>query len=259
MSITINDDNYQQVIDEAEQVGGFIPGAIPRESAVGGIGDELGGVPVFAEQIELLPESRWLDATKETLQRGGFIGQRIQLDANKDYQNGYPTCWAKSLAQAMTALMRTVGVDVQLQGESLIGVTGGRVQGYYCDKALLWLMRHGIASDEYVPLGEYNQRRWREGWEQDAQRFMPLEGFDGGAQDPWGELVTGLNAGLGAYLAYNWARHAVFADGLVIDGSKIGVHIPNTHGPGNDWTLYGRKAVPDELYFLRAGTFPGTI
>lgn len=255
MTIRIDDDNYQQITEEAETLGGFPPGAIPRESSVG----ELEGVPVFAEQIELLPESKWLDTTKETLASGRFIGQRVSLDANKDYQNSFPTCWAKSLAQAMTALMQAVGVNVQLQGESLIGVTGGRVQGYYLDKALLWLLRHGIASDEYVPLGEYNQRKWRAGWEQNAQQFMPLEGFDGGARDVWAETITGLNAGLGGYLAYNWARHALFADGLVIDGSKIGVHCVNTHGPGNDWTLYGKKAIPDEIYFLRAGTLPGTI
>ncbi|MFA5056500.1 MAG: hypothetical protein WC485_00165 [Opitutaceae bacterium] len=252
MSTIIDDSNWQQVIESAEAVGGFFPGALPRESEIGG----LEGVPVFAERIELLPESRWPDVVRDTLARGGFIGQRLGLQSRSDYQNGFPTCWAKSAAQAVMGARFNAGLPfVQLQGESLIGVTGGRIQGYYLDKALTWMLKYGIASSEYVPQHEYNRNRWKPGYEQDALQYMPLEGFDGGARDIWAETITALVDGHGCYAAYNWARHAVWLDGLVLDGNRIGVHTPNTHGPGNDWTLFGSKAIPSELYVIRATTY----
>ena len=251
--IRIDDDNALEIVT-ASQAAGFEAGYLPRESAVG----ELEGVPVFSENVDLVPESKWLDMAKEVYARGGFIGQRIKLNPDADYQNGLSYCWAYSIAQCVMAIHQIMGLlQVQLAPESLSELTGGRNAGYYCDKAMQYVMRNGIAPREYVSQYELNQRKWKPGWQDARGNFRVLEGFDGGARNIWAETISVLLYGWPCYVGYDWWRHAVMLDGIVLDGNKIGVHAVNTHGPGKDVALFGSKAVPGELYVPRSVTYSG--
>jgi hypothetical protein len=247
--IYVDQSNAEQISQDFE-ADGFPFGAIPRDDHPDG---RLEGMPIFGEQIELLPESQWLDTARATYERGGFIGQRVQLDANADAQGRNPTCWSKSLAQVCMYARGALGMPfVQLAGESLIPVTGGRVQGYYLDRALAWLMENGIASAEFVGgQNDYNMRHFKPGIEENRRLYVPLEGFDGGRDDPFAVTVTALCAGWPCYVASNKMRHAMCADGLVIEGNKLLPHCVNTWGPGRDLAIDHI----DEVYVLRSFTY----
>lgn len=138
MSIYIDDNSDIEVMR-----GGFPPGALPRQTSVGG----LACATVYAEVMPLIPESEWPRRIADMTAAGSFIGQRWKSDPKADYQNGYGFCWAYSLAQAMMAKRAAMGLSfVQLSPESLAEDVGYRNKGNYLDSALTYTAKNGIAS-----------------------------------------------------------------------------------------------------------------
>jgi len=243
----ITDQNWQDVVRQQEDAG-FLPGAFPRESQIG----ELACAAVFSEAVPIIPQSEWAPRIKHATDNGLFIGQRWVSDANADYQNGTPLCHLYSLAQAIMAVRGAQGQSrIQLAAESGLGATGYRMQGGYLDKDLAWVSEHGMAAREFVPKYSNNPREWKAGWEQDALKHITLEAYDLGAHDVRAETISALLMGFGCYVGLSAFRHAVFYDMLAVSASgEIAFHAANTHGPGNDWWLTGKKAVPDLASFV---------
>lgn len=256
MSLFIDDNNFQEVVD-ASVAAGFEAGALPRQTQIG----ELACALVFSEHIPIIPPEEWVPRIKDMQAAGGFIGQRFQPDPKAHYQNGTPLCWAFSLGEAIEGVIVSMGQPYRLLApESILGVCNYRKQGFYLDRALEWVAEHGMARREFVPqMYSSNPREWKQGWEQDALNNVALEWFDLGGKDVWAETVTALLSGFGCYVGYDWWSHAVFLDQLAVnDKGQIVVHSPNSHGPGNDVWLTGNKAVPSMGSFvLRSVTYSG--
>jgi hypothetical protein len=212
---------------------------------------------IYGDAFPLIPESEWVDRIQYMNGIKGFIGQRWQPDPAASYQNGYSWCWAYSLTQAVEGAR--AGMDqpfVQLAPESLLELVGYHNKGYYCDKALAYAKEHGIAERRLVKQYSERPKDWGD-YRTNAKMYCPTETWDGQKSQMWAETVTALLSGFGCYVGYDWWSHAVFLDGLVLDGTKIGVHTPNTHGPGKDATLFGSKAVPSEMFVIRQATYTG--
>jgi len=255
--IRIDDDTNALEVIEGTQAAGHPPGCDPETGKFRA--DPIGTYSgIYTEAFPLIPESEWIDRIKTMTANGGFIGQRWQPDPKAHYQNGYPICWAYSGCQSIEAAMIGQGAQfVQLSPESLLGVCGNKMVGFYIDRAMAWAKEHGIAERRLVPQYKNNERDWSPEWKQNAINYRPLESWDCDGRDMKAQLVTALLCGCGGWGGLNWAGHAVYFDGLVLDGNKIGVHTPNSHGPGKDWTLFGAKAIPDELIIIRSVTFSG--
>ncbi len=253
MSIRIDDDNALEILTQS-QADGFLPGwnSDDQKFRSEPIGIYSG---VYVEAFPLIPEGEWVDRIKYVSSAGGFIGQRWQPDPQAHFQNGYGWCWAYSLTQAVEGTRAGAGMSfMQLAPESLLELVNYRNQGYYCDRALAYAKEHGLAERSLVPQYSQSPSKWGD-YRNNALAYKPDETWDGGGKDMWAETVTTLLCGNGCYVGYNWASHAVFLDGLVLDGNKIGVHTPNTHGPGKDWTLFGNKAIPSEMFVIRSTTY----
>jgi hypothetical protein len=240
MTVHIDDSNWQELIEQ-DAAEGRLAGALPRQSGIGG----LSCAPVFADSIPLIPESEWLDRIAYNDANKLWIGDRIQFDATAHSQNGLPYCWAYSLSQAVEAELVRSGLPFQLLApESLGGDVNWRSQGNMLDSALAYAAKNGIARRQFVPQYEINPKKFDPAWEKDRINFVPLEWWDLDGPDVWAATVTALLSGFGCYIGLDWWSHAVFYDRLVLDGKKIGVHTPNTHGPGNDVNLFDSKARP---------------
>jgi hypothetical protein len=255
VSLIITDDNAPEILTASEALVGSPPGYIPRESNIG----DIEGVGVYADAFPLIPESEWVDRIKYMTSVGGFIGQRWQPDPKASFQNGFGWCWAYSLTQALEGARAKMGFEfVQLSPESLLELVNYRNAGYYCDKALDYAKKYGIAERRLVPQYSQNPKQWGD-YRDNAKNYVPLETWDGGAKNIWAETITALLSGDGCYVGLNWWSHAVWYDGLVLNGNKIGVHTPNSHGPGQDATLFDSKAVPSEMFVIRSATFTGSV
>ena len=248
--ILINDDNWQEVVQESQNQG-FSVGALPRQTGIG----EMSCATVFAEQVPIIPESEWKPRIAEMTASGLFIGQRWKSDTKLDYQNGLGFCWAKSLAQACMAVRAAQNQPfVQLMGESLEECVGYRNKGYYLDRALEYANNRGIASIATVPHLKITQGEWNPQYAEERQSYMPLEWWDLGGKEVWAETITALLMGYGCYVGYDWWGHAVFLDMLRVNAKgQIEVHTPNTHGQGNDAWLAGSKAIPSMGSFVLRG------
>jgi len=245
------DDN----VDVAPLVAGFPPGALPRQSAVGG----LECAAVYSDSVPLIPESQWKQRIIDMTASGSFIGQRWKSNPKADFQNGYRFCWAYSLSMAVMAKRYSMGLPfVQLSPESLAESVGYRNKGNFLDVALTYAAKHGIASRLTVP--QHNiTGNWNPAYKDERQNYIPLEWWDLDGQNVWPSTVTALLSGDGGYAGYDWAGHAVFVDMLRIGhNGKIEVHTPNSHGPGQDWWLAGSRAVPSlGSFVIRSVTFSG--
>jgi hypothetical protein len=224
-------------------------GFMPRETEFG----KLEGVPMFADNIELIPESEWIDRIKAMEEAKAF--PRYLYEAKKpvhQYQDGHPLCWAYSLTQSVEMTDENYA---QLAPESIVGVAGWRDTGFYCDRAIQWAMEHGIAERSFVPQYSLNPKAYKAGWEANAKRHRPVEWFDLG-RSMWREVVTALLCGFAVYTGYNRFGHAITLDSLVVKDGKIGVSSPNTWREGTDrWTLFGSVAVPNEAFAVRKVAF----
>ena len=252
MTLIVDDTNWQELV-EADQIAGLPPGCLPRQTEIGG----LECAAVYAEHVELIPESQWMDRAREMIADRAFIGDRIQFDPATHFQNGLGFCWAYSLCQALEAERELMGLPPELLApESLAECVNYRNAGYYLDRALEYAAKNGIARRQFVPQYKLNPKDWQAGWKEDRANFVPLEWWDLGGKNVWAETVTLLLNGMGCYVGLDWWSHAVFYDRLVIDGQRLGVHTPNTHGPGKDVNLFGSKAIPSMGSFgIRSVTY----
>jgi hypothetical protein len=250
MTLIIDDSNWQELVSKTKTAG-YETGALPRRTEVG----ELACAAVY--DVPLIPESEWMDRTKEMIANKAFIGDRIQFDPKAHFQNGLKYCWGYSLCQAVEAERVDMGLDFQLLApESLAECVGYRNQGYYLDGAIEYAAKNGISRRLYVPQHKINPSQWDGKYKDDRANFKPLEWWDLDGRDVWAKTVSVLLAGKGCYVGLDWWGHAVFYDRLVIDGKRIGAHTPNTHDAGNDVNLFGSKAVPSMGSFaIRSCTF----
>ena len=178
------------------------------------------------------------------------------------YQDGYGYCWAYGLTAAVMGCRAAEGQPpVRLSPFSLGWLVNWRNSGYYCDRAIAGARERGIAPADYVPEYELNRRRFKDGWEQEAKKYRPLEWWDvdtsRGQKDVIRQCLTILATGRPLYIAYNWWGHALECVGMRWDGSKVIWQVWNSHGDGVI-ELAGSRGVPDEAYGVRATSWgPG--
>ena len=255
MTRIIDDTNWRQFLDEEEAAGRPAKGALPR--GLDGRKPLSVSTRVFSEDVPLIPESEWADRIRYMTEHKLFLGDRIQFDPRAHSQNGLNYCWAYSLAQGVEAeLVRNGQPFSLLAPESLGEDVRWRNAGNYLDSAITYAAQHGIARRKYVPQHEINSSKFDPEWKNDRANFVPLEWWDLGGRNVWAQTVTALLSGFGCYVGLDWWSHAVWYGKLVLDGNRIGVWTPNSHGPGEDRILYGSRAVPSmDSYVPRSVTF----
>jgi hypothetical protein len=258
--IIIDDSNYREILQwHAEQGHGF--GHLPRVSRVGELETSPGRcAPLLADKILLIDEKEWPERIKEMTAKKLWPQDKYEAASGKDSnQDGLEWCWAFSLTECVMYTRVCAGEKhVPLAAESLGGSVGYKNQGNSLDVALAYAIKHGICRADFIPALCRDPSKFKTGWEQDALNYRPIEDavWDGGGQDLWAEFVTALLSGYPPYIAYNWAGHAMIGSKLILDPSgEICTYTPNTWGPGQAWTLKGKKKVPDELYIPRVITY----
>jgi len=177
-------------------------------------------------------------------------------------QDGYGFCWAYGITASVMDCRAIEGKKpVLLSPFSLGWLTGWSNQGYYCDRAIAGARDRGIASQEYVP--QYNLRpsTFKSGWEQDALNYRALEWWDTRYSSESAmvqQMITILATGRPCYVAFNWWSHALMVTGVNFNTSvrnNVEVVLRNSHGEQDPIILTGTRAVPDELYGVRATSF----
>ena len=257
MTRIVDDNNWKQFVDMGKSAGRLC-GAIPREKD--GRKPLSVGRPL-TDDMPLIPESEWHDRIKYMTENKLWIADRVAKaggdDPNQHYQNGLGYCWAYSLSQAVEAERIRMGLDFQLLApESLGEDVRWRNAGNYLDSAIQYAAKYGIARRLYVPQHEINPDRFDSQWKDDRANFVPLEWWDLSGRVVWAQTVTALLSGFGCYVGLDWWSHAVWYGKLVLDGNKIGVWTPNSHGPREDVILFGSKAVPSmDSYVARSVTY----
>jgi hypothetical protein len=243
----IDEENFRDHIHPGYQ------GFMPRESAVGC----LEGVPLFRDAFKLIPEQEW-ESRVSQMEAAKAFARYIYEQQNpvaKD-QDGLSFCWAYSLSQTVEVARAVTHLNyVELAPESLGELTGWRNAGFYCDKALQYAIKNGIAGRYFVPNLSLNYRQYKQGWKEDALKHCPLEYYDLGGEDLWKEVVTALLSGFSIYVGYNWWSHAVMLDQLVYVNGELCVSLPNTWGANQRRVLKGRQKYPDEAFAIRSCTF----
>ncbi len=247
--LRITDQNYRQYAQAAQHAG--LCGALPRKSQIG----SLTYARPYAEVIDLIPESKYGEYYEQM--KGKFPRQRKEkYNPALQYQGPHPLCWAYALAQHLECVRAKENLMyIQLAPESITGVCGYQDIGYYLDKALGWITESGMAPRSLVPQYNLNESSWDKTYKERARDFIPLERFDLGTKDMWAEIMTALLTGDSVYLAYNWWRHALNAEELVLEDNEYKLWLPNTHGAGQDVLLSGSKKIPDEAYVVRSITY----
>lgn len=251
MTLIVTDENSLKIIT-AMQADGFPPGCAEdgrfRSEPIGTYS------AVYADEFPLIPESEVIERIKYVTANQGFIGQRWQPDPRAHFQSTFGWCWAYSLTQAVEGVRAGQGLPfVQLAPESLLELVNYRNQGYYCDRALEYAKQHGIAERALVPQYSQNPVKWGD-YRENAKQYVPLETWDCTQKEMRAQVRTALLCGDGVYGGWDKYRHAMWLDGMLLDGNKIRYHTPNTHGPGKDWAL---DSEPDEAFILRSATYNG--
>ncbi len=253
----IDDNNWSDVIDEAQNTSEHGFGLIPRDY------DEvpLGSMPYtapFAESMPIIQKSEWADRIK--LMEGKQARYAYSGTPDEDNQNGLSYCWSFSLTQSLKACRDREGQPhVDLCAESLGHDVGWRNAGNYCGSAIKAAAEYGFCERSYSN-NRYslNHNAWKAGWEENAKSYRITEWWELGHGDMLQEAVTALLLGFPVYVGYNWAGHAVCLQEVLVANGKLSFWTPNTWGPGQDWLLTGSKMIPDEAYVPRTTTWSAT-
>jgi hypothetical protein len=185
------------------------------------------------------------------------------LDEGWDQKN-FGFCWSYGMTMS---LMDCRAVEqkppVRLAPFSLGWLVDWQNRGYYLDATIKGAKDRGIASAEYVPEYNLNPSTFKAGWEEDAYNYRPLEWWD----TPYSSddqmiqyMITILATGRACYVAYNWWGHALEVCGINWNESQsnnIEVVLRNSHAEDDVIILTGSRAIPDELYGVRASSFAG--
>jgi len=243
----IDDGNWEEMIAESVAAHGGKPGALPRQTAIGGL---WCASRVFAEDVPLIPESQWKD--RIAAKQGKWIRQKWERQKPKiKYQNGLRYCWAYSISQCCEALRAKSNQPyVELGPESLGGMVDFENAGGCMDTAIQYAADHGIACRAMIPEHCLDSTDFAVGWEQNALKHAPTEWWDLGAKDVWAETVSALLADFPIYVGLDWWGHAVMYDELQIIDGEICAHSPNTHGEGQDVILRGSQKIPSMGSFV---------
>jgi hypothetical protein len=228
----------------------------PRQGQMG----DLPFAAVYADAVPLIPEVEWPERVADMTAKKLWPEDAYQrFNPRLKYQDGLGYCWTYSLAQNLEVVRAINNLPyVELGPESLGGDVGWRNRGNYLDSALRYCAEHGMASREFIPDHEINPRNFKDGWEQDAQLYKPVEWWDGGAKDMWHEAVTMLLSGSCVpWIGLNWWSHAITYTRLEYVRGELCAYTPNSHGAGQDRILSGRKKVPDSLFSVRVMPMTG--
>jgi hypothetical protein len=250
MSHLITDDNYLFAVEKVAELTDGTRGLLPRDySKV-----PMGAIPhtsPFVEAVPIIPESEW--PARIAAMQGKWIRYLYPGNAKDDYQNGLGYCWAFSLAQSAMMIRALEGQSYKLLlAESLGYDVNWRNAGNYCSSAIEAAGKTGFCEASYSP-ARFNLKpsTWKPGWQENGLQYRITEWWELGNVNMRQEVATAMMLGFPVYTGYNRFSHAIALDECGLDGKTFWVHSPNTHGPGEDWTLKGTVAIPDEAYVPR--------
>lgn len=243
-----------------------MPQCLPRTTVCGSAeAERMGLTPLLDYPDKLIDPADYKEVIERCHEKQLFPMYHHEashaFDAGWD-QNGLGYCWTfGATAATMDARALEGQSPVRLAPTSLGWLVNWRNRGYYCDRTIAGARERGIASADFVPDLSINPREFKEGWEDDALNYRPTEWWD----TRWTseasmiqQAITLLATPRPGYIAYNWWSHALAMVGVRWDEKERNnlVWLPfNSHDDGII-ELTGSRAVPDELYVVRATSLP---
>lgn len=253
-----DDISSEQLVSELNDFGG--PGALPRETLYGS--DEAisrGLIPFEETPLKPIPKNSWKEVIDYCHERQIFpLYHQEAAGLLKDWnQDGLGYCWAWSLTAAVMGCRELEGQERVLLAPVSLGFSvNWKNEGNTLDKAIKDAAERGIAPQEYVP-GTWNRNynTYKEGWQEAAKKFRPLEWWDidtyrGNTDNIIGQCLAVLATGRPLYVAYMWWAHAVECVALQWRDGIVWV-IQNSHNDGII-RLTGSRGIPSEAYGIRA-------
>jgi len=258
------DSNWQALLGRTQTEDGA-PQCLPRRSQYASPeAAACGLVPLEQYPDQVIPWEK-VPETIERCQREKIFPiywlHRYLWKPEDWYQDGLGYCWAYGLTASVVLARAAEGQPtVRLSPTSLGWLVGWRNRGFYCDEAIRGARERGIAPAEYAPEGVLSPSKFKQGWEQEALRYRPLEWWDirtgRSDRETIQQALTVLATGRALYVAYNWWGHALCCVGMLWEKGAVW-QLWNSHGDGVI-EIAGSRGVPDEAYGVRATSWgPG--
>lgn len=235
------------------------PGFLPRRTAYGEA-VEYGLIPV-GDYVDLtVAKADWPDAIALCEQESSFPAAHQLANgwATGWSQDGLNYCWAFGLAAAAMDRRIIEGKPHVLLGPTSLGwLVNWRNAGNYLDETISGARERGIAPASFTAGYSIDRRRFKQGWEEAAQNYRPLEWWD--IPGSRGDTTTGhclavLRSGCPLCVAYDWWGHALECVGMKWDADRrqVGWVLRNSHGERDQIVIWGQRGVPDEAYGVRS-------
>lgn len=252
--LIITNDNYLSFVEPPSAE--FSKGLIPRDWS-----QMLYGAEEFAApfDIPLIDRDEWPDRIADMERTKTRLSDIIDAAGIPSLdQNGTNFCHANSPALAVMAIRAVQGQEFVLLSPGHLGsiVVGGRNAGAYILDDLKALVKHGIASQEFVP-ANYVGLKFKPGTAENALLHRCTEWWDfprdGKAFD---RMMTCLFLRIPVCTGHSWWRHAVTGIDPVMVGRKFGARFRNSwgarYGTNGYFIMEEGKGTPDEAYAPRS-------
>jgi len=208
--------------------------------------------------IPLIPRSEWADRVQhieETKSRVTDLRKHHKLPVLD--QNGTNYCWINGVVNAM----HVARARMNLPFISLSPASGGariknfRNVGGWGAQAVEFISENGVCQTKYWPANAISRQYLTDEAKEDAKKNRIEEWYELRPRN-LDQLATMLLLGYSCSVAYNWWRHLVCADDLVVvESGSYGIRISNSWG--KDWKQNGTaifregKGTPDEQFAIR--------
>jgi hypothetical protein len=259
-----DDSNYTLLIKPVPTIDGM-PEAMPRVSPYGSrMASGFGLVPLLDFPSKLVRPDEIEGVIKECHEKKIFAMYHQEAtwapEGFEWYQNGLPWCWTWGITAAVQDVEASEGrPTIPLAPNTNGWLVGWQQRGYFLDATIAGVKDRGIAPASFVPhLLETNPRKFKEGWEQAALDHRVDEWWDTKRETDIGMICQALSilrTGKSCYIAYNWWGHALSCCGMFWNPSgflNVDWVNRNSHKEKKWIVMGGRKAIPDELYGVRA-------
>lgn len=259
---------YSFVIDDSTDLNQFLIdndgrcGCKPRDEYTGPV---CASAP--ADDEELIPWEAMPDKIADMVRAKNSIkdiwfGSKI----GKLNQGRTNYCWAFASVNALMLQRAVEGKPfVHLSPSSIAGpITGYRNIGGYVEEALDWMIKKGVASEEYVPQTTLSRSDYKVGWQANAE-LHKVSGWEDVGRNKQRQITKLLNK-KPLSCAFMYMSHAMAVVNVTDDNPRMPANNPNRYGlePLNSWgdgiiKIEGSRAIADNCYAVTQASFAGVV
>lgn len=192
----------------------------------------------LSEAIDIIPEEQWPDLIADKDRKHDWLDDIIGDLPCKD-QNGLGYCHGYGPVTALEVMRARHGLPyVELSAESVAGiVTGWSNEGGDPDEDLKVLCERGACAASYMDRpNSISEKRWKDGWQQNALLHKSEEAFGGIDGDLW--VIAGTAALRNQCTSpwFNWWSHCISGSyRLRYDAKTKTVYRKDRNNWGMEW------------------------